>query len=82
MIRTRRGANPGSTAPGANRAENDPGAALAGYIADITAELAQLASRSDLPMLVYFLNLARAEAELRSREATTLAAVPRRSTRA
>ncbi len=41
---------------------------IAGYIADMTAELASLAGRSQLPMLAYFLNLARVEAEIRSRE--------------
>jgi hypothetical protein len=43
-------------------------ASLAAYIADMSAELATLAGRSQMPMLAYFLNLARVEAEIRSRE--------------
>ncbi len=42
-------------------------ASIAGYIADMSAELAGLAGRSELPMLAYFLNLARVEAEMRAR---------------
>lgn len=41
---------------------------LAGYIAELTAELARMAERSELTMLAHFLNLARVEAEFRSRE--------------
>lgn len=43
-------------------------ASLAAYIGDMAGELAGLAGRSKLPMLAYFLNLARVEAELRARE--------------
>lgn len=43
-------------------------ASMAGYIADMASELAQLAGEAQLPMVAYFLNLARVEAELRSRE--------------
>jgi hypothetical protein len=43
-------------------------ASLAGYIAEMTGELSALAGRAQLPMLAYFLNLARVEAEMRSRE--------------
>ncbi len=43
-------------------------ASLAAYIADMSAELASLAARAPLPMLAHFLNLARVEAEIRSRE--------------
>jgi hypothetical protein len=43
-------------------------ASMAGYIADMASELASLASHSDLQMVAYFLNLARVEAEIRSRE--------------
>jgi hypothetical protein len=43
-------------------------ASMAAYIADMSAELALLAARSALPMLAHFLNLARVEAEIRSRE--------------
>lgn len=41
---------------------------MASYIADMASELAQLATRSEMPMVAYFLNLARAEAEGQSRE--------------
>jgi hypothetical protein len=43
-------------------------AALASYIAEMSAELAKLAGRGGMPMLAYFLNLARVEAETRARE--------------
>jgi hypothetical protein len=43
-------------------------ASMAGYIAEMSAELALLAARAALPMLAHFLNLARVEAEIRSRE--------------
>jgi hypothetical protein len=43
-------------------------AALAAYIADMTAELAGLAGKARLPMLAYFLNLARVEAQIYARE--------------
>lgn len=49
------------------RAEEDA-AALASYIADMASELSQLAGRSEMPMVAYFLNLARVEAETHSRE--------------
>jgi hypothetical protein len=35
---------------------------------DMSDEMAKLASRCDMPMLCYFLNLARAEADMRARE--------------
>lgn len=38
------------------------------YISDISAELAQMAGAAKLPMLAYFLNLARVEAEMASRK--------------
>ncbi len=41
---------------------------LAAYVGDMAGELATLAGRSKLPMLAYFLNLARVEAEIRARE--------------
>ncbi len=43
-------------------------ASLAAYIADMTAELARLAGNARLPMLAYFLNLARVEAQIYARE--------------
>jgi hypothetical protein len=70
-----RGRNHGSQSI-TNHDENPPESAasaqatasLAAYIADMSAELAALAGRSQMPMLAYFLNLARVEAEIRSRE--------------
>lgn len=43
-------------------------ASLAAYIADMADELSTLARRCDMPMLSYFLTLARVEAETRARE--------------
>lgn len=43
-------------------------ASLAVYIAQMAGELATMADRSELTMLAYFLNLARVEAEAKSRE--------------
>ena len=43
-------------------------ASLAAYIAEMTAELAELAGDARLPMLAYFLNLARVEAQIYARE--------------
>jgi hypothetical protein len=43
-------------------------AGLSIYIAEMTGELAKLARRANMPMLAYFLNLARVEAEDRARE--------------
>lgn len=43
-------------------------ASIAAYIADMSDELSKLASRCDMPMLCYFLNLARVEADMRARE--------------
>lgn len=50
------------------RVTDDAAASLASYIAEMSAELAQLAARCELTMLAYFLDLARVEAEFRSRE--------------
>ena len=47
---------------------NQEAASIASYIADMADEMAKLASRCDMPMLCYFLNLARAEADMRARE--------------
>jgi len=47
---------------------NEEAASIAAYIADMADEMAKLASRCDMPMLCYFLNLARAEADMRARE--------------
>jgi len=61
-----------SNAPPATTAEsaqnNEEAASIASYIADMADEMAKLASRCDMPMLCYFLNLARAEADMRARE--------------
>jgi hypothetical protein len=46
----------------------DESASMVSYIADMSAELASLAGSCNQPMLAYFLNLARVEAELRARK--------------
>ena len=46
-------------------------ASLAAYIAEMTTELAGLAGNARLPMLAYFLNLARVEAQIYVRENDT-----------
>ncbi len=51
-----------------NAKANEEAASIASYIADMADEMAKLASRCDMPMLCYFLNLARAEADMRARE--------------
>jgi hypothetical protein len=51
----------------AQRAAEDA-ASMAGYIADMASELSQLAGGADLRMVAYFLNLARVEADMISRE--------------
>jgi len=43
-------------------------AALAAYIVEMTGELARLAGEAGMPMLAYFLNLARVEAQITVRE--------------
>lgn len=49
-------------------ADRATAASLATYIAEMSAELATMAQRSDLTMLAYFLRLARVEAETRAQE--------------
>jgi hypothetical protein len=49
-------------------AGSDESASMVAYIADMSAELASLAGSCNQPMLAYFLNLARVEAELRARK--------------
>ncbi|MBM3561865.1 MAG: hypothetical protein FJX16_01890 [Alphaproteobacteria bacterium] len=56
----------GTTAESAKA--NEEAASIASYIADMADEMAKLATRCDMPMLCYFLNLARAEADMRARE--------------
>jgi hypothetical protein len=51
-----------------NTKANEEAASIASYIADMADEMAKLASRCDMPMLCYFLSLARAEADMRARE--------------
>jgi hypothetical protein len=46
-------------------------AAVSAYISDISAELARMAGEAKLPMLAYFLNLARVEAEMSGRPKDT-----------
>lgn len=54
--------------------EDDPAvgaataASIAAYIAEMSAELATMAERAELPMLCYFLRLARVEAETKARD--------------
>lgn len=58
---------------------------LASYIADISGELALLAGRARWPLLTYFLNMARVEAEARmalDRNAVPTLPVRRPATRA
>lgn len=61
-----------SNAPRGTAAENakanEEAASIASYIADMADEMAKLAGRCDMPMLSYFLTLARAEADMRARE--------------
>ncbi len=40
---------------------------VSAYITDMSAELARMAGEAKLPMLAYFLNLARVEAEMTSK---------------
>jgi hypothetical protein len=56
--------------PSKNKARNiaQQQAAVGAYIADISAELARMAGAAELPMLAYFLNLARVEAEMSHRK--------------
>ncbi len=54
--------------PGEARPAADEAAKMAIYIADMTAELATLAGRAGFPMLAYFLNIARVEAQINARE--------------
>ncbi|QGM99752.1 hypothetical protein F7D14_16600 [Methylocystis parvus] len=52
----------------ATRRPDEDTAAMASYIADMASELSHLAGRAEMPMVAYFLSLARVEAEMRSRE--------------
>ena len=56
----------GRTGTSKNKARGIAGqqAAVSAYVADISAELARMAGEAELPMLAYFLNLARVEAEM------------------
>ena len=47
---------------------NQEAASIASYIADMSDEMAKLDSRCDMPMVCYFVNLARAQADMRARE--------------
>ena len=60
-----------SLAPRADKRFESPRqdqAELAAYIVEMTGELARLAGEAGLPMLAYFLNLARVEAQIAVRE--------------
>jgi hypothetical protein len=56
--------HPGGNGDASRRDRED----LAAYIVEMTGELARLAGEADLPMLAYFLNLARVEAQITVRE--------------
>lgn len=60
----------GERAPNADsdRRSAEDAAALASYIADMASELSRLAGGAHMPMVSYFLNLARVEAETHARE--------------
>jgi hypothetical protein len=58
----------GAEAATDKRRSDEDAAAMASYIADMASELSQLAGRAEMPMVAYFLSLARVEAEMRSRE--------------
>lgn len=72
MGRSITSASSGAKAPAKNieskRRSDDDAAAMASYIADMASELSQLAGRAEMPMVAYFLSLARVEAEMRARE--------------
>jgi hypothetical protein len=54
--------------PEQQSSRTEDAASLAAYISELTAELAELAGNARLPMLAYFLNLARVEAQIYARE--------------
>lgn len=71
MQRSLPSAHSRSTVTGRNSASRNKNRAIAqqqmavnAYVSDITAELARMAGEAELPMLAYFLNLARVEAEM------------------
>jgi hypothetical protein len=49
---------------------------VAHYITEITSELSKMAGDADMPMLVYFLNLARVEAETIARTTDPVTSSP------
>lgn len=55
-------------APSQTRTPGNNAAAVADYVASITAELAAMAGSARLDLLTYFLNMARLEAEYLARE--------------
>jgi len=67
-ITTRNGVKRNAATSVASQEPAEDSAATASYIADMTAELAKMAGGAQMPMLSYFLNLARVEAEIRARE--------------
>lgn len=64
----RRLANEKAGAAADKRQAAQDAASTAAYIADMSYEMSKLASSCGLPMLSYFLNLARAEADMQARE--------------
>ncbi len=59
---------PNREAPSQARTPGNNAAAVADYVAAITAELAAMAGAARLDLLTYFLNMARLEAEFLARE--------------
>jgi hypothetical protein len=57
-------------APSQARTPGNNAAAVADYVASITAELAAMAGSARLDLLTYFLNMARLEAECLARQHT------------
>ncbi len=49
--------------------ETEPAAEVAGYIAQLTREMAGMATQARFEMLAYFLNMAQIEAEMIARKA-------------
>jgi len=68
ISRTTAKQSPARRNPEKQSSPTEDAASLAAYIAEMTAELAGLAGNARLPMLAYFLNLARVEAQIYARE--------------
>ncbi len=68
ISRTAAKQSPARRNPEKQSSPTEDAASLAAYIAEMTTELAGLAGKALLPMLAYFLNLARVEAQNYARE--------------